>query len=302
MLRNKSYRVGLAYFGEVVWARAPGTRLLRGKYEVDWLELVWLGKTENTEEQLCSDEHGVPKFRTIRRQLESARWRRELVDRLTGNCFNSKPKSATVADSGKLPVDLQWSERVSPNINVDEAPKDEVPEPAATQKRWYVTEALVNEHGRTTGGPRCSSGIGIHNAECRGRIEGILLQQSRMKPKQEEEPRSGRITTKPVPMESTKPTGPATQHGGSSGSGVRRSDVASSVVTRPADEKLPEVTDVEVDAEDSCEAQVKLVKTIMGLDVCVLEAQDEVGAPTNLAGMSGVSTTDEDVVCDFETA
>ena len=25
-------------------------------------------------------------------------------------------------DSGKLPVDLQWSERVSPNINVDEAP------------------------------------------------------------------------------------------------------------------------------------------------------------------------------------
>ena len=48
------------------------------------------------------------------------------MDRLTGNPFNPKPKSATVADSGK-----QWSERVSPNINVDEAPK--VPELAATQ-------------------------------------------------------------------------------------------------------------------------------------------------------------------------
>ena len=132
--------------------------------------------------------------------------------------------------------------------------------------------------------------------------KGILLQQSRMKPKQEEEePRSGRTTTKPVPMESEKPTGPATQHGGSSGSGVQRSDVASSVVTRPADEKLPEVPDVEMDAEDSCEAQVKRAKTIMGLDVCVLEARDDVydeaaGTPTNLAGMSGVNTTDEDVV------
>ena len=58
VLRNNSYRGGLAYFGEIVWARVPGPRLLRGKYEVNWLELVWLGKTENTEEHLCGDEHG----------------------------------------------------------------------------------------------------------------------------------------------------------------------------------------------------------------------------------------------------
>ena len=58
-------------------ADLPGSRLLRGKYEVNWLELVWLGKTENTEEHLCGNEHGVRKFRTIRRQPESARWRRE---------------------------------------------------------------------------------------------------------------------------------------------------------------------------------------------------------------------------------
>ena len=71
-------------------------------------------------------------------------------------------------------------------------------------------------------------------------------------------------------------------------------------MTRPADEKLPEVPDVEMDAEDSCEAQVKRART-MGLDVCVLEAQDDVydeaaETPTNLAGVSGVNTTDEDVV------
>ena len=115
VLRNASYRGGLACFGEIVWARVPGSRLLRGKDEVNWLELVWLGKTENTEEHLCGDEHGVRKFRTIRRQPESARWRREYVDKLSGDPFN------------------------------------------------YVTEALVNEHGRTMGCPRCTSGIGIHN-------------------------------------------------------------------------------------------------------------------------------------------
>ena len=54
----------LGPLGEVVWARVPGTRLLRGKFEVNCLELVWLGKTENSDEHLCGDLHGVHKFRT----------------------------------------------------------------------------------------------------------------------------------------------------------------------------------------------------------------------------------------------
>ena len=127
MLWNNSYRGGLACFGEVVWARVPRTRLLRGKFAVNWLELVWLGKTENTGEHLCGDEHGMRKFRTIRRQPESARSRRECVDKLTNDPFNPKPKSATVTGSSDLPVDLQWGARTSPNVNIDEAPEDEVP-------------------------------------------------------------------------------------------------------------------------------------------------------------------------------
>ena len=143
VLRNNSYRGGLACFGENVWARVPGSRLLRGKYEVNWLELVWLGKTENTEEHLCGDEHGVRKFQTIRRQPESARWRREYVDKLSGDPFNPKPKTSMAVGPGELPVDLQWGTRASPNINVDEAPGDRAPKPAATQKRWYVTRWVV---------------------------------------------------------------------------------------------------------------------------------------------------------------
>ena len=53
-------------------------------------------------------------------------------------------------------------------------------------------------------------------------------------------------------------------------------------------------------AEDPCEAQVKRARTIMGLEICVLEAQDDVydeisGTPTNTE-TSGENATDEDVV------
>ena len=53
VLRNNTWKGELACFGEVVWPRVAGTRLLRGKFEVNWLELVWLGKRENSDEHLC---------------------------------------------------------------------------------------------------------------------------------------------------------------------------------------------------------------------------------------------------------
>ena len=54
-------------------------------------------------------------------------------------------------------------------------------------------------------------------------------------------------------------------------------------------------------AEDPCETQVKRSKTIMGLEKCVLEAQDNVndwspGTPTNRAESSFENATHEDVV------
>ena len=53
--------------------------------------------------------------------------------------------------------------------------------------------------------------------------------------------------------------------------------------------------------EDPCEAQVKRAQKIMGLEICVLEAQDDVfdetsGTPTNPAVNSGENATDEDIV------
>ena len=90
-------------------------------------------------------------------------------------------------------------------------------------------------------------------------------------------------------------------HGGSSGSGIQRDDATRTGATRNADARPLEATDVERNAEDPCAAQVERAKTIMGLEICVLEALDDVfdeppETPTNLAGTPGENETDEDVV------
>ena len=90
-------------------------------------------------------------------------------------------------------------------------------------------------------------------------------------------------------------------HGGSSGSGIQRDDAPRTGATRNADTRPLEATDVEMNAEDPCAALVKRAKTIMALEICVLEALDDVfdetpETPTNLAGTPSENETDEDVV------
>ena len=67
-----------------------------------------------------------------------------------------------------------------------------------------------------------------------------------------------------------------------------------------ADEKPLEAPDVEMGAEDSCEAQVNRAKTIMGVEICVLEAHHDVHETprtlTKRAETSGENATHEDVV------
>ena len=189
---------------------------------------------------------GYASSKTIKRQPKSARWGQELVDKLTIEPSNHKPKSATVVNSDKQPVDLQRSERVSLKVNTDEAPKDKLPEPAVAQKRWHVTEALIEEHGRAMGCPRCSNRVGVHNAECRGWIEGTMLRQSRIH--QVAEQRRSRYRWNQRNRQG--------QQRNTEAAVILVFSEATSPV-RSDDEELPEVPDIAMDAEDSCEAQVK---------------------------------------------
>ena len=158
------------------------------------------------------------KFRTIRRQLEAARWKREDVDKLVGDLSNPKPQRTIAADGAEPPLDLQDGHATS--IDQENNPAGCLrgkAQDVAAQKRCYVT----GKHGRTMGCPRCESGLRKHDTECQRRIEGILMQQSRVQPKDDAQPQTAATTAKSVPMEQENPTTTATQHGGSSG--VRRS-------------------------------------------------------------------------------
>ena len=95
---------------------------------------------------------------------------------------------------------------------------EKVPEPAVTQKRWYVTGAWsISTVERWAVRVARADSAHMTPNECRGRIEGILLQRCRIKPTEEDVPRGGRTMTKSVPMELEKPTGPAAQHGAAAG-------------------------------------------------------------------------------------
>ena len=147
---------------------------------------------------------------------------------------------------------------------------------------------------------RCSSEIGTHNAECRGRIEGILLQQSRTKPK------TRRGATRWPNDDEVSADGIGEANGASNAVGQQWIRCSAKRcpqywAMQAADETPPEASDVEMGPEDSCEAQVKRAKTTMGLEICVLEAQVDVddetpGTLTNSAETSGERATDEDAV------
>ena len=146
------------------------------------------------------DEHGVRKFRTVRRQPETARWRLENVD-----AFNPKPQRTMAAGGVEPLLDPQMGHATTIDQNLQpEKASEEKAQEAAGQRRWYVTEVSVREHGRTMG---CGSGLGMHDAECPRRVEGRLLQQSRMKPEDDPQAQAAATTTPTlVPMDEDNPT------------------------------------------------------------------------------------------------
>ena len=108
-----------------------------------------------------------------------------------------------------------------------------------------------------------------------------------MKPAEVHELRGCHTTTNSAPMELEKPTG-LVHHGGSSRTGIQRHDATRTGATRNAGARRLETTDVELNAENPCAAWVKRAKTIMNLEISVLEALDDVfdeppETPTNLA-------------------
>ena len=77
--------------------------------------------------------------RALRRQPETASWKREDVDKLVGELFIS-------AGGAEPALDLQMGHATTTDQNLNpEGAFEEKTQDAAGQRRWYVTDALVKE-------------------------------------------------------------------------------------------------------------------------------------------------------------
>ena len=57
-----------------------------GKLDQRWVEVVWAGKAEGSDDHIGLDHRAAKRFRAVRREPESSRWRRGW-SHLTARCF-----------------------------------------------------------------------------------------------------------------------------------------------------------------------------------------------------------------------
>ena len=73
LIRQRKYGASIVEFGEIVWARIPTAKKL-GKLDQRWVEVVWAGKAEGSDEHIGLDHRGARRFRAVRREPESMGW------------------------------------------------------------------------------------------------------------------------------------------------------------------------------------------------------------------------------------
>ena len=69
---------------EIVWARIRSTKL--GKLDQRWVDVVLAARAEGRDKHSGLDTRGARRFRAVRREAESSRWRREVLLEVAG-CF-----------------------------------------------------------------------------------------------------------------------------------------------------------------------------------------------------------------------
>ena len=120
---DKDYTSGLCEFGECVLFRTPGK--LREKGNTAWFKGTWLGRdTEADEnENIVFNGTEVAKVRTIKWNVPSAQWDRELFLTLASTPWDPKGKS-TEDTSFVLPPTLTVTGRMRPPPGLTAPPRN----------------------------------------------------------------------------------------------------------------------------------------------------------------------------------
>ena len=198
LIRQRRYGGAIAEFGEIVWARIPTVKKL-GKLDQRWVEVVWAGKAEGSDEHIGLDHRGARRFRAVRREPESSRWRREVILEDAGCLWDMIPVGRTsppdafsrVSVCGDHAPALQAAGTAAAEA---ELPAAEPPQPGddwtdiantpitASGRRVYITGAMVKKFGVTMGCPRCQNGTGTHSDACRARMLSSMASQASVAP------------------------------------------------------------------------------------------------------------------------
>ena len=103
LIRQRKYGGSIVEFGEILWARIPTAKKL-GKLDQRWVEVVWAGKAEGSDEHIGLDHRGGRRFRAVRREPESSRWRREVILEVAGCPWDMRPVGRTSSPAAFIRV------------------------------------------------------------------------------------------------------------------------------------------------------------------------------------------------------
>ena len=138
-LRGKECDSPLAQIGETV-----DFKIVRGemaKLEPRWAVGTFLGRTDESDEVIVGTAAGIEFARSFRRRAANKQWERDAFTTLIG---------------------VPWN----PRGLVVEAP-------VASNRRRYITKALIHQYGETPGCAACLGTASQHTAKCRDRFEQL---------------------------------------------------------------------------------------------------------------------------------
>ena len=127
-------------FSELVWFRL---RAKQPKLAEQWREAHWVGRSERSDEHLLAIRGSTCSARAIRRTPRDEQWNLECV------------KAVLVSP---------WELRVRTEFD-------------APLRQKYITNQMLDQHGRTPLCTGCSLGAGSHSSGCRARFEAIWIQE-----------------------------------------------------------------------------------------------------------------------------
>jgi hypothetical protein len=147
--RGREYTTPTTPFGECVLYKV----LAEDKFQARWLQGVYVGRVDQTDEAILLTADCVAKSRSIKRMDETQRYNLTFMNSCRGLPWN--PRGTEADEGGVHRGDLLTA--------------------GGKMRALYITKALIAKYGRTNGCPACEEFGSQHSAECRQRIEQAMI-------------------------------------------------------------------------------------------------------------------------------